>query len=244
MKALASLFFLLISLIGISQNYSYRKKNTNQAGAMYFYWGYNRSIYTKSNIHFYGDDYDFTIYKAKAHDNPSNQFKTYVNPSTLSVPQFNIRVGWRYNSHWDLSLGYDHMKYVMTNGQEAEMSGYIDPAANDYINGILNHEYYKISEEFMHYENSNGLNYISVQLNYNEFLYRTRNRKFAINGRLGGGAGPVVTQTDFSFNNEWYHTRLRLTGFGISAHTGLRFEFINRFFFNLTGQQGTFDCLS
>lgn len=230
MKKLILLSVLLISLTGIAQNYSFKKKQITQKGSMYFLWGYNRSIYGKSDINFAGENYNFTIHKARAKDNPSRKAKTYFDPSTLSVPQFNIRVGLYTNSNWDISLGYDHMKYVMVNWQEAKLTGSIPASENQYLNGEFDGEYYMINDNIIHYENSNGLNYITAQAVYNKLFFRTNDRKFAIRGRLGMGMGAIVTQTDFNFNGQGYHTLLKLTGFGASIHSGVRFEFFNRFF--------------
>ncbi len=230
MKNLFLLSFLLLGLSLNAQNYSYKKKQIAQPGSMYFYWGYNRSIYAKSTINFTGDNYNFTILKAKAHDNPSTSFKQYVNITTISVPQFNIRVGWYRNKKWDFSFGYDHMKYLMTDGQEAMLTGQIPQSENQYLNGKFSGEYYKISRKAIHYENSNGLNYITLQTTYNKLLYRTKERNFAVRGRLGFGLGGVITQTDFMWNDTFYHTLLKITGFGTSIHTGVRLEFFNRFF--------------
>ena len=61
-------------------------------------------------------------------------------------------------------------------------------------------------------------------------LYQTKQRKFAVRGRFGIGLGPVVTQTDFIFNGQDFHTLQKLSGFGGSLHTGIRLEFFDRFF--------------
>ena len=213
-----------------SQDYSFKKKQTQQKGALYFYWGYNRSIYTKSDIHFTGDGYDFKILKATADDRPSTDFKTYINPKTLSVPQFNIRLGYYYKHKWDISFGYDHMKYVMTDYQDAAISGNISPEANAYLNGQFDNQVYTIFPRMIHYENSNGLNYLSIQLNNTKTLYRTRSRKIRLQRRLGLGLGGIITQTDFQWSGQKYHTNLKITGAGVSLHTGLRLDLINRFF--------------
>jgi len=230
MKNLFLLSFLFLSFVLNAQNYSYKKKQIAQPGSMYFYWGYNRSIYAKSTINFTGDNYNFTIHKATAQDRPSTDYKTYFNITTISVPQFNIRVGWYRNKKWDFSFGYDHMKYVMTNEQEAELTGYIPQNENQYLNGQFKGEFYRIYDKAIHYENTNGLNYISFQTTYNHLLYRTQERNFAVRGRLGLGLGGVITQTDFMWNGTFYHTDFKVTGFGASIHTGVRLEFFNRFF--------------
>ena len=230
MKQIIFLLITLMSFGAFSQQYSYKKKKITQKGSMYFYWGYNRAVFGKSTIHFTGNKYDFTIHNAKAVDKPSTEFNTYVGITTISVPQFNIRVGYYTNSKWDLSFGYDHMKYVMKEFQEAKLTGYIDESENQNLNGTFNNELYVITDDKIHYENSNGLNYITFQANYNHLLYATPSKKIALRGRLGVGLGAVVTQTDFEFGGYDYHTDLKISGFGGSVHSGLRLEFFNRFF--------------
>lgn len=229
------LFFILIviSTFGaFGQKYSYKKKFGTQKNAMYFYWGYNRSIYTKSDIRFWGPDYDFILRDAAAKDRPSGQFKTYVNPATISVPQFNIRVGWYYKFRWDWSIGYDHMKYVMRDYQELYVNGFINGTTSSNLNGTFTNDDGKvlIRRNDLHYENTNGLNYCSVQLNNTAPIWKTNDNKFAILRRLGGGAGFIITQTDFHWDGQEYHSGFKFSGYGISAHAGLRFDFFNRFF--------------
>jgi hypothetical protein len=223
---------LFTSTISFGQKYSYKKKFGNQKNAMYFYWGYNRSIYTKSNIRFVGSDYNFVVKKAVAKDRPSNKFKTYINPATISVPQFNVRIGWYYKFRWDWSIGYDHMKYVMNDGQYLYVNGFVNGTSNSALNGTYSDEDGKvyIAGEDLHYENTNGLNYISVQLNNTAPLYKSNDRKVVIHRRLGAGLGPVVTQTDFTWDGASYSTKFKLGGYGVSFHTGVRFDFFNRFF--------------
>lgn len=223
---------LLSTSISYGQNYSYKKKFGTQKNAMYFYWGYNRSIYSKSTIEFVGSDYHFKLVKAAAKDRPSNEFITYVNPKTITVPQFNIRVGWYYKHRWDWSVGYDHMKYVMRDEQYLYVNGFVNGTTNSNLLGTYTNDNGKvlIREQDLHYENTNGLNYISVQLNNTAPIYKSNNRKIAIQRRLGGGIGPVVTQTDFNWDGDIYHSGIKLGGYGVSLHAGLRFDFFNRFF--------------
>ena len=46
----------------------------------YVYWGYNRSFFTNSDIHFHGNGYDITVYNVVAKDRPEKfSFKNYFN---------------------------------------------------------------------------------------------------------------------------------------------------------------------
>jgi len=202
---------------------------------MSVYWGYNRSAFTKSDFRFYGPDYDFVAKKLAASDRPSTDLSTYFDPSNFTVPQFNIRLGWYYKFRWDVSIGYDHMKYVMDPNQFLYLNGDAGPTTTSELNGVYTQSdgQIPIRHEDLHYENSNGLNYVSIQLNNTAPLYKTKNRKFAIQRRAGMGLGPVITQTDFNWDGQTYNSdfQLKLAGYGVSFHTGLRFDFFNRFFF-------------
>lgn len=229
------LFFLLLAVasVGYSQKYSHKKKFGNQKNAMYVYWGYNRSIYSKSDITFTGPEYNFTLINAAAHDRPSRHFSEYIDPATITVPQFNIRVGWYYKHRWDFSLGYDHMKYVLRKGQNLYINGVINGTTSSELSGVYTNSTgtIPIRYEDLHYENTNGLNYISLQLNNTAPLYKTNNRNFIIHRRFGGGFGPVVTQTDFNWDGHEYHSDFKFAGWGMALNGGVRFDFFNRFFF-------------
>lgn len=227
-----SMLFALCNSYG--QNYSFKKKFGTQKNAMYLYWGYNRAIFSKSDINFYGPDYDFTLINAAAHDRPCDDLKTYMNVSTVSVPQFNVRLGWYYKHRWDISVGYDHMKYVMDDWQTLYINGDINGTTNSQLSGSYTNGNgaIPIRPQDLHYENTNGLNYISLQLNNTAPIYKTNNKVFAIQRRLGAGFGPVITQTDFVWDGENYGpiNTLKLGGYGLSVNGGVRFDFINRFF--------------
>ena len=212
------------------QNYSFKKKQSTQKGAIYFYWGYNRSVYSKSNIKFSGPGYDFKVFDATAHDNPARGIKTYLNPATWSVPQFNIRLGYYYKEKFDISFGYDHMKYVMTDNQTALVTGEIDATSNSILAGSYYNTPVKLYPPAIHYENSNGLNYISAQIQHTNYFFRSKDRKHFLQYRFGFGLGGVVTQTDFIWNGSDNNTDLKISGFGGSLHTGIRADFFNRFF--------------
>lgn len=216
-----------------AQTYSFKKKFGTQKNAMYIYWGYNRSVYTKSDVNFNGPDYNFTVSKLAASDRPSRKFKTYVDPTMFTVPQFNVRIGWYYKHRWDFSVGYDHMKYVMDKNQTLYINGEITNTTSSQLSGKYSNldGQIPIRYEDLHYENTNGLNYVSFQLNNTAPLYKTKNKKFAIQRRAGIGIGGVVTQTDFNWDGKQYHTNFNISGFGVSLHTGVRFDFFNRFFF-------------
>jgi hypothetical protein len=65
---MAVLTFCVFSQYTFSQEISENpeKYTAHNKGKFYFYWGGNREIYTKSDIHFKGADYDFTLNNVEA----------------------------------------------------------------------------------------------------------------------------------------------------------------------------------
>ena len=186
-----------------------------------FYWGYNRSFYTDSKISFFGPGYDFSLVGVQATDRPSPDFITYVDPSTLTVPQFNARIGFNFKKKWALSFGYDHMKYVIVHGPTYLLSGRINPLIDPISNwsGDYNAEPVTTDESILHYENTNGMNYIRAEISHIDKLVRASNA-FAIYSVSGLGAGLVLNYNDFTFAGEKSMTTLSMSGVGASAHLG------------------------
>ena len=94
-----------------------------QKGELFFYWGYNRSAFTPSDMHFQGDNYDFILSDVKASDRPSKvEVDPYLHIGKFTIPQYNYRLGYFLSDRISVSLGMDHMKYVMDLGQKVTIS--------------------------------------------------------------------------------------------------------------------------
>ena len=103
-------------------------------------WGYNRAQYSASNIHFEGPGYDFILHDVAAADQPKPfSFAVYLDPRDLSLPQYNYRAGWFLNDRWSFSLGMDHMKYVMGQGQNVRITGTISSDRSQQYAGSEEH---------------------------------------------------------------------------------------------------------
>ena len=237
MKTLIFISFLIfLPFFGASQKTS---KDSQAKRAMFVYWGYNRSFYTDSKISFFGPGYDFSLAGVQATDRPSPDFITYVDPSTLTVPQFNARIGFNFKKKWALSFGYDHMKYVIVHGPTYLLSGRINPLIDPISNwsGDYNAEPVTTDESILHYENTNGMNYIRAEISHIDKLVRASNA-FAIYSVSGLGAGLVLNYNDFTFAGEKSMTTLSMSGVGASAHLGLRLEFFRHFFLQANNSVG------
>ena len=81
-------------------------------------------MYSNSDISFKGNNYDFTLFDVEAMDRQSKfDLGLYLNPGTITIPQYNLRIGYYLNDKYDISIGVDHMKYVMRAWQASTIDG-------------------------------------------------------------------------------------------------------------------------
>jgi len=236
----------LITLFAFNLNAQYRgyrkpkPKKSNALGTMDISWGYNVSAYTKSTIQFVGAGYDFKIANVKAVDRPSKDIKTYINPNTLTVPQFNFRIGYNYKNNWNISLGYDHMKYVMVHDSPYLLTGRINAGVDNVTNwsGTYAGDTIVTNEQTFHYENTNGLNYIRVEIAKMRKWHQSQNGKFVFTTLFGVSTGGILSFNDFTFAGRKDLATISMSGIGFSGHARARFEFFKHVFIQLNGSSG------
>lgn len=225
-----SLHIFLFSLIF---NISYLNAQNNK-GSFYLYWGWNRSAYTNSDIQFKGNDYNFTIQKAVAHDRPSefDGFKTYFNPVRLTIPQVNYRIGYFITDKIDISIGVDHMKYVVDENQYLLVNGQIN-TPNTIYNGIYDNRKTKLSADFLTFEHTDGLNYINVSVKKHSTiskLKKSKTKQIQLNFFKGLSVGLLFPKTNTSLLNNERYDEYHISGWGLAAEIGLTLQIYKHFF--------------
>lgn len=225
---------MLGSFSAEAQHKRMKKKESDERGTLWGYWGYNRTAYTKSNIHFVGPGYNFTLADAKGHDEqaiPSTN--NYLRLSNITVPQFNARLGYVFRDHWAISFGYDHFKYILADKNEVFLSGSIDPGVDDVTNwsGTYNAEPVVTDRKKFHYENSNGMNFIRLELSRIDTWLRMGNKdQFKISTHLGWSFGGILSFNDFRFGGYETLATVSMSGIGTAIHVAPRFEFFRHVF--------------
>ena len=170
MKLLLQLLLLVSLTTSFAQDEPIKKDRytAHNKGKFYIFWGGNRESFSKSDIRFQGSNYDFTIDNVEAQDKPKGWHIDYINPGRMTIPQTNLRIGYYISDHYTISIGLDHMKYVMNQNQTANVSGYInlDPSeAGAEFNGNYNATPVDFTDEkFLTFEHTDGLNYINSEL--------------------------------------------------------------------------------
>lgn len=226
MKCIVFLF-IFISTFSFSQD----EKSTSsisKKGSFYVFWGWNRDLYSKSDIMFRGNDYNFTLDNVVAKDRQSPfEFEVYLNPNKITIPQYNFRVGYYFNDKYEISVGVDHMKYVMQNDQQAEITGTIANSGTSY-DGTYDHESIKLTKDFLMFEHTDGLNYFNAEVRRSDHLYSKS--IFDISFQAGGGAGLLVPRTNTTLLGNPRYDQFHVSGFGINATTAIKVDFWDRFF--------------
>jgi len=208
------------------------KYTAHNKGKFYIFWGGNRESYSKSDIRFKGDNYDFTLNDVKAHDKPKGWHVDYVNPTRMTIPQTNFRMGYFISDHYNISIGFDHMKYVMHNDQRVSYSGNY-PNPGTYNENPTTNEL-TLDKDFLQYEHTDGLNYVNTEINRVDDLsnlFRLPNTdKFQINVTEGLGAGFLYPKTNTTLLGKERYDEFHVAGYAVSAKVGLNFTFFKHFF--------------
>jgi len=235
MHKLISLSIGLLSFtLGFSQDLKpiSEKYTAHNKGKMYFYWGGNRDSYSHSDIHFKGANYDFTLYDVAAVDRPVGWHVDYINPAKMTIPQTNFRVGYFLNDHYNISIGVDHMKYVMVQNQSVKISG---TYPNSYNSTVINNGTVNLSDEsFLTFEHTDGLNYVNTEFSRVDDiskLFRIQNTdKIQVSLTEGVGGGILYPKTNVMLMGQERHDDFNVAGYGMSAKVGINITFFKHFF--------------
>jgi hypothetical protein len=207
------------------------EKVTNK-GKFFVYWGWNRANYSNSDIHFTGNNYDFTLSDVTAQDRQTPfSFNDYLNPGRITIPQNNYRIGYFLKEHYTISIGVDHMKYVMDAGQTVKINGEINSGTP--FDGVYNNDDIVLSEDFLKLEHTDGLNYVNVEFRRFDdisHLFGLNHKNFQVNLTEGFGTGILYPRSDVTLLGQDRHDEFHLAGWGASAVVGLNLTFFKYFF--------------
>src|SRR6478609_5242623 len=197
---------------------------TNKKQSVYLTWGYHWNSYTTSTIHLKdhsSDNYDFTLYHAKAKDQPD---MNDILHSPLTVPQYVFRMGYFFNTKKDLGieLSWDHLKYVVIDNQVMHLKGWIHETYYD-LDTL-------VTPNLVHFEHTNGNNYAMVSVVKRITFFQPANNKHSLSGIFTAGAGILVPKTDSRVLGNHNDGPFRYSGVVFGASAGIRYEFFKYFY--------------
>lgn len=208
------------------------KYTTHNKGKFFISWGGNRDSYSKSDITFRGKDYNFTLENVPAHDKPKGWHVDYINPSRMTIPQTNFRMGYFVSDHYSVAIGVDHMKYVMAQNKAVDINGYY-PNPGSYDELLANNQVL-LTEEFLKYEHTDGLNYVNTEFSRHDdisSIFKIENTdKIQINLTEGVGFGLLYPKTNTTLLGKERHDDFHVSGFGTSLKAGLNVTFFKHFY--------------
>ncbi len=220
-------FYLLSALLLIVSSELFSQsveeiKLPKAKGALYLTWGYHKNSYTKSTIHLkdhISDNYDFTLYDAKAGDRPDmhNLLRT-----PLTVPQYVLRVGYLFKGKRDLGIefSWDHLKYIVRDNQVMHMKG------------TIHDKYYDldtlVTPDLVHFEHTNGNNYAMISIVKRHTFLEATHQKLSVMATLG--AGILVPKTDSRVLGNHNDGPFRYSGIVFGSSIGLRYELFKYFY--------------
>lgn len=208
-------------------------------GRLFLHWGYNRAIFTRSDIQFTGADYDFTLRDVKAFDRPETfSLKNYFGPANIWIPQYNYRAGYFLSDRWSISLGLDHMKYVVAQFQQVQEDGY---ARNTGTGEWSSTQRITLSPDVLQYEHTDGLNLLSLDADHYDALWASTNERMSLHVFEGAFAGPVIPRTDVRLFGVGLNNRFHLAGWGAGVQAGLHFTFCRALYLRTTLKGGYID---
>ncbi|OUR99343.1 hypothetical protein A9Q86_12270 [Flavobacteriales bacterium 33_180_T64] len=239
-KSIKLLVIIILSLTSnnlSAQEVDATKYTSSNKGKFFISWGGNRESYSKSDIRFKGDNYDFTVYDATALDKPKGWHIDYINPTRITIPQTNLRIGYYISDHYNISFNVDHMKYVMTENQTRTIDGYIDLPNTDVgsqFNGTYDNETFFVSEDFLQFEHTNGLNYAYLEFSrvddISKLLGINNTDVFQLNITEGIGGGILYPKSNSVVLKKDRYDEFHLSGYGVSLNVGLNFTFFKHFY--------------
>lgn len=222
-------FLFLIPFASVGQ----AKINTDNKGKLYLIWGYNWGYYTKSDIHFSGNNYDFELLDVIAADKQTPfTWEDYFGEANLTIPQTNLRIGYYINDNLNIAVGVDHMKYFMSNDQVVYINGYIEQTGTIY-DDTYDNDQIRLSPDFLMFEHSDGLNYINAEVSYvKDILTWTGHPKEKLQVYLTGGvgAGILLPKTNSTLLGMPKHDAFNVAGYGMALKTGINITFFKYVF--------------
>lgn len=235
MKYQLLFFALLLGLMTFGQETANSIKYTpHNKGKWFVSWGGNRETYSNSDITFTGKDYNFTLENVSAVDKPKGYHVDYINPARMTIPQTNFRLGYFFSDKYSISIGVDHMKYVMQQNRATNLTGNY-PNVGSYGEVLPNNQVL-LTEDFLTYEHTDGLNYVHAEVSRFDDVSKLLKisignpNQFQVNLTEGIGAGVMYPKTNTKLLGKDRHDDFHISGYGLSAKAGLNFTFWKHFY--------------
>lgn len=206
------------------------KLNTNGQGALFAQLGYNRSAYSNSNVELSGNKYDVVLSNTSIQDNLEG--KSMGSFLSSSSPQISLKLGYFIKPKWAITIGFDRYNTFFEDNQTVTLAGNFAPGGNSTYSGTVNEDVLLTRDQF-NIAQSKGINFLSIGVQRNDQLYRSRKAEFAFHTLYGIQVGPLLTQVEHTYDGYTSPSISSVSGVGVAANIGVRFEFYQHVYLQL-----------
>lgn len=240
-------FYTLASVLLLSFVSSTQANVLERKGKWNFIYGYNNATYSAGDYHLTGNGYDFTLKNVAARDGQSAPELRWLLPWNLSVPQNNTRFAYFLTDNLSISVGSDHMKYIMRSGQTVGINGTITGTGTAHDNGgsgaggAYTGTDTKAVNSLLLFEHTDGLNYVSVELEHFTTLWSNSKKTKALSLFWGPGLGIMFPKTNATLFDRPRNDRFYISGTGYSFKLGLEYNFTEDYFARAMVKHGYVD---
>jgi hypothetical protein len=204
------------------------RRNQNSsiaAGNLYLAAGMNKAWYTGSTLGIQGAGYAFDLKGFKGFDAPSWNF------SDMQTVQYNARIGYYFRYGLNLSVGFDHMRYLVQPPHSVLLTGKVNAGVDNATGLSGDYSFHEVVMDSLFQWSCPGLNFINVRFTKTDRLIGSmRSDRFLLSSDMGLAAGALMTNSDFIFGGNKDKGVTSLSGVGLSAYGALRFEFFEHIF--------------
>ena len=144
------------------------------------------------------------------------------------------------NDRYSISLGADHMKYVIKGYQHVKINGAISNSGTVYDGNYSNADLY-LTPKFLLFEHTDGLNYFNVELRRHHQLFQRNN--LIVNFSEGAGGGIIVPRTNTTLLGNPRYDQFHLAGYGLAGIAAINLTY-KRFFLQTEIKGGFIDLPS
>jgi hypothetical protein len=204
-------------------------------GKFYVMWGYHRGKHSRSDITFKTPDGTFTMHNVRGVDRPSKELTTYLDPTQMSQPQYNLRFGYMITDKIAIEIGTDHMKWVIDMSENYELTGeYNRPFWHGTTSFTLDELRAAGYNPPIHLEHTDGYNYVNAGVVYYQNLFTSVNKRWSMDAGIGAGFGGLVTKTNIyiadGLDGSVRHNdnQFQIAGYGLHADARLRISYRTR----------------
>ncbi len=238
-------FYTIATILFLSFLTSVQANVLERKGKWSFYYGYNRASYSNSDYHLTGNGYDFTLRNVAARDGQSEPSLELLLPWKLSVPQNNTRFSYFILDNLSVSFGSDHMKYLMRSNQTVGISGTITGTGTAHDNGgsgaggtYTGADTKAIDSSLLYLEYTDGLNYVSVEMEHYLTLWSNAKKTQALSFYWGPGLAIMFPRTNATLFGGVRNDEFAISGTGYSLKIGLEYNITERYFTRLFFKHG------